>query len=53
MMGCHQNMDVLLDDQGTNVHPVFVNKNNYLMKYWILFGSGALFHNKSAYLFGC
>jgi hypothetical protein len=29
-----------------------VNKNNYLMKYLILFGSGALFHYKSAYLFG-
>jgi hypothetical protein len=26
MMGCHQNMDVLLDDQGTNIHPVFEDK---------------------------
>ncbi|WP_299262778.1 hypothetical protein [uncultured Psychrosphaera sp.] len=47
MMGCHQNRDVLSDDQGTIFQPFFVNKNNYLMKYWILFGSGALFHYKS------
>jgi hypothetical protein len=44
MMGCHQNRDVLLNDQGTTFQSVFVNKNNYLMKYWILFGSGAPFH---------
>jgi len=25
-MGCHQNRDVLLDDQRTDVHPVFANK---------------------------
>jgi hypothetical protein len=29
-----------------------VSKNNYLMKYWILFGSGALFYYKSRLPFG-
>ncbi|PQJ53372.1 hypothetical protein BTO11_06605 [Psychrosphaera saromensis] len=32
---------------GTTFQSVFVNKNNYLMKYWILLGSGALFYYKS------
>jgi hypothetical protein len=47
MKGCHQNRDVLVDDQRTIFQSFFINKNNYLMKYWILVGSGALFHYKS------
>jgi hypothetical protein len=36
MMGCHQNRDVLLDDQRTIFQSFFINKNNYLMKNLIL-----------------
>jgi hypothetical protein len=47
MMGCHQNMDVLLDDQRTNVFPYLMIKVIF-NAVDILVTGGALFHNKSA-----